>query len=308
MLFPSLLGNDRLKSLFAHMPADKVGSAIILSGPDGCGKVTAATDLAAALLCTGEDRPCGVCPSCRRLKAGTNSDFELFGEGLEKAPNIDQVREMRSRSFIRSGDSGFKVFVIANADKLNPQSQNALLKVLEEPLNTVFILTCANPMDLLQTVRSRCTVYNIEPLDENTITAQLSAENAGTPTQCANAARLCQGSLEKARDIIQNGQPAYEKAALMFAQSLGSELAVYKASVAAGNLSRDEYMQFCIELCRQLSQLVRNDKNAQLIIELYDYVQNQMNTMTQNPSVSALSGALAAFCGDLYGGNICPKS
>ena len=45
MRFPSLLGNDRLKGLFAHMPADKVGSAIILSGPDGCGKVTAATSV-----------------------------------------------------------------------------------------------------------------------------------------------------------------------------------------------------------------------------------------------------------------------
>ena len=196
MRFPSLLGNDRLKSLFAHMPADKVGSAIILSGPDGCGKVTAACDLAAALLCTGEDRPCGVCPSCRRLKAGTNSDFELFGDGSDKAPNIDQVRDMRSRSFIRSGDSGFKVFVIANADKLNPQSQNALLKVLEEPLNTVFILTCANPMDLLQTVRSRCTVYTVEPLSEDIIAAQLNKEGAGSSQQCAEAAKLCQGSLE----------------------------------------------------------------------------------------------------------------
>ena len=308
MRFPSLLGNDRLKSLFAHMPADKVGSAIILSGPDGCGKVTAACDLAAALLCTGEDRPCGVCPSCRRLKAGTNSDFELFGDGSDKAPNIDQVRDMRSRSFIRSGDSGFKVFVIANADKLNPQSQNALLKVLEEPLNTVFILTCANPMDLLQTVRSRCTVYTIDPLSEDIITAQLVKEGAGSSQQCAEAAKLCQGSLEKARDIIQNGQPAYEKAAVLFARSLGNELAVYKASNAAGSLGRDEYMQFCIELCRQLSELVRNGKNTHLLIELYDYIQNQMNTMAQNPSVSALSGALAAFCGDLYGGNICPKS
>ena len=95
---------------------------------------------------------------------------------------------------------------------------------------------------------------------------------------------------------------------MLFARSLGNELAVYKASNAAGSLSRDEYLQFCIELCRQLSELVCCSKNAQLLIELYDYIQNQMNTMAQNPSVSALSGALAAFCGDLYGGNICPKS
>ncbi|MBR4304510.1 MAG: hypothetical protein IKT81_04190 [Clostridia bacterium] len=308
MFFPSLLGNERLKRMFADMPPDKVGSAIIFAGADGTGKVTAATDLAAALLCTGADRPCGSCPSCRRMKAGTNSDFELFGEGLEKAPTIDQVREMRSRSFVRSGDAGFKVFVIANADRLNPQSQNALLKVLEEPLNTVFILTCANVMDLLQTVRSRCTVYNIEPLDQDTIVRELSRLEGYTRQQCTEAAAMAQGSLEKARDILANGQSAHEKAALQFCSALGNELAVFKAANAAGALSREDYMLFCIALCRHLSDKMKTDSNTAMLIELYDYIQNQMNTMTQNPSVSALSGALAAFCGDLYGGNICPKS
>ena len=308
MNFPSLLGNERLKRMFADMPPEKVGSAIILAGGDGTGKVTAATDLAAALLCTGADRPCGVCPSCRRMKAGTNSDFELFGEGLEKAPTIDQVREMRSRSFVRSGDSGFKVFVIANADKLNPQSQNALLKVLEEPLNTVFILTCANVMDLLQTVRSRCTVYNIEPLPQDVIANELGRLDGYTRQQCAEAAALCQGSLEKARDILQNGQAPCEKAAKQFFSAIGDELAVYKAANAAGALSRDDYMLFCIALCRHLSAAMKTSTNTAMLIELYDYIQNQMNTMAQNPSVFALSGALAAFCGDLYGGNICPKS
>jgi len=308
MRFPSLLGNERLKRLFADMPPEKVGSAIILAGGDGTGKVTAATDLATALLCTGADRPCLTCPSCRRMRAGTNSDFELFGDGADKAPNIDQVREMRSRSFVRSGDAGFKVFVIANADRLNPQSQNALLKVLEEPLNTVFILTCTNTMDLLQTVRSRCTVYNIEPLDEATIVSQLEKAGGYTRQQCRDAAAPAQGSLEKARDILQNGQPSYEKIAREFSLSLGSEYAVYKAACAAGALSRDDYMQFCISLCSRLSQLIQQGGDTALLVSLYDYIQNQMNTMAQNPSVSALCGALAAFCGDLYGGNICPKS
>lgn len=307
MDFPSLLGNNRLKSLFASMPAEKVGSAIIFAGADGTGKVTAATDLAAALLCTGKVRPCGSCPSCRRMKAGTNSDFELFGNSGEKAPTVEDVRAMRSRSFIRSGDAGFKVFVIANADRLNPQSQNALLKVLEEPLNTVFILTCANTMDLLQTVRSRCTVYNIDPLDEDTIISQLSSVPGYTHAQCVEAAAGASGSLEKARDILQNGEEPSVKAARVFASALGNELATYRAASLAGSLSREDYLKFCTKLSERLTEKMGSGSDTSLLISLYDYIQTQIDTIAQNTSVSALSGALAAFCGDLYGGNICPK-
>ena len=211
------------------------------------------------------------------MKAGTNSDFELFGDNTEKAPSVEQVREMRSRSFIRSGDAGFKVFVIANADRLNAQSQNALLKVLEEPLNTVFILTCANTMNLLQTVRSRCTVYNIDPLDRDTIISAISSIPGYTSQQYSEAAALSQGSLEKARDILQNGQAGYEKAAAMFASALGNELSVYRASNTAGALSRDEYLLFCSCLCDQLAKMMQTSHNTDLLVELYDYIQTQSN-------------------------------
>ena len=299
--FPNLLGNERLKSTFASIPLDKVGSAIIFDGPRGIGKVTAAKDLAAALLCSSDNSPCGVCPSCRRMLAGTNSDFELFGDG-EKAPNVDDVRVMRSRSFIRSGDAGFKVFVISNADRLNQESQNALLKVLEEPLNTIFILTCENYMDLLQTVRSRCTVYHLEPLDTSIIENKLKAIPGYTDDDRRYAAENCEGSLEKAQSILQNGENEYNRVARIFAQSLGDELELYKATTIAAKLSREDYLSFCNRLSLILADYIKSRDDSPLLISIYEYIQTQINTMTQNPSVSALSGALASFCGEVYGG------
>lgn len=299
--FPNLLGNERLKSTFASIPFDKIGSAIILDGPRGIGKVTAAKDLAAALLCSSEVRPCGVCPSCRRMLAGTNSDFELFGAG-EKTPNIDDVRAMRSRSFIRSGDAGFKVFVISNADRLNQESQNALLKVLEEPLNTVFILTCENYMDLLQTVRSRCTVYHLEPLDTSIIEEKLKAISGYTDDDRRYAAENSEGSLENAQMILQNGEAESNRVARIFAESLGNELEVYKATTIAAKLSREDYLSFCNRLSLILADFIKIRDDSPVLISIYEYIQTQINTMVQNPSVSALSGALAAFCGEVYGG------
>lgn len=301
--FPHLLGNERLKSTFASIPSDKLGSAIILEGPRGIGKVTAATDLAAALLCSGEDRPCGNCPSCRRMNAGTNSDFELFGDG-ETTSKVEDVRAMRSRSFIRSGDVGFKVFVLANADKLNHQSQNVLLKVLEEPLNTVFILTCENCMDLLQTVRSRCTVYHLEPLDTHIIFGQLKGIPGHTDDDRQYAASICGGSLENAVNILQNGESAANKAAHLFAKSIGDELEIFKAASSAANLSRSDYLSFCNILSPLISDLMKSRNDSPELIAIYEYIQTQISILMspQNPSVSALSGALAAFCGEIYGG------
>lgn len=301
LTFPNLLGNERLKSIFASIPITKLGSAIIFDGAKGIGKLTAAKDLATGLLCTAENRPCGVCSSCRRSLAGTNSDLEIFGNG-EKTPNIDDVRAMRSRSFIRSGDAGFKVFIIANADKLNHQSQNALLKVLEEPLNTIFILTCENYMDLLQTVRSRCTVYHLESLDANIIEDKLKSIPGFTDDDRRYAAANCDGSLENAQIILQNGECEHNKCARLFAESLGDELAIYRSSSVAGNLSREEYLAFCNRLTLILSDIMKSRDDSHILIQIYEFIQTQINTMTQNPSVSALSGALAAFCGEIYGG------
>jgi DNA polymerase III gamma/tau subunit len=235
------------------------------------------------------------------MLAGTNSDFELFGDG-EKTPNIEDVRAMRSRSFIRSGDAGFKVFIIANADKLNHQSQNVLLKVLEEPLNTVFILTCENYMDLLQTVRSRCTVYHLEPLDCATIERHLSVIPGYTDEDYHYAALNCDGSIENAENILKNGECSSNKAARLFAESLGDELDIYKAAAIAGELSREDYLGFCLRFSLILSDMIKERNDSPRLISIYEYLQTQINTMSQNPSVSALSGALAAFCGELFGG------
>ena len=301
--FPNLLGNERLKSTFATIPANKLGSAIVFEGPQGIGKVTAATDLASALLCSGENRPCGVCPSCRRMKAGTNSDFELFGDG-DTTPKIEDVRALRSRSFIRSGEAGFKAFIIANADKLNAQSQNALLKVLEEPLNTVFILTCENSMDLLQTVRSRCTIYHLEPLDTETIICKLKSIPGYTDDDRTYAAKISGGSLENAINILQNGESAANKVAHQFLQAIGDELATFRAASLAGNLSRTEYLTFCNILSPLIAEMLISRDDSIALISIYEFIQSQISILMspQNPSISALSGALAAFCGDIYGG------
>ncbi len=299
MLLPSLLGNESIKRAFSG-PDGPDSACIILSGPRGSGKRTAAFDIAMGLLCTRSPAPCGRCGACIRMKAGSHPDYELFNpEGGEI--KVDAVRALRARSFIRPSEAARKVFVINAADKMNPQSQNALLKVLEEPLSTVFILLCENSEALLQTVRSRSIHYRLQPLDAAQLCGILSQRfpQAGEAA-VRQAAEDSGGYLGPAADILSGAQTETDALAGSFAAALGrDELSVFSCCMDASRLSRDDYAQFCDALCRRLAGLVRQGTpDPGLLLSLYEYVEKQKYQTAFNASVTALSGALAAFCGD----------
>lgn len=299
MLFPSLLGNESIKHAFASAHALDSG-CIILSGPRGSGKRTAAFDIAMGLLCTQDPAPCGRCGACVRMKAGSHPDYEFFNpDGGEI--KVDAVRELRARSFIRPSEAARKVFVINAADKMNVQSQNALLKVLEEPVSTVFILLCENSEALLQTVRSRSMHYRLEPLDPELLRDLLAQRfpQAGPDAVC-QAIESSGGYLGPAIDILSGAQSEVDTLADSFASALRQdELSVFSCCMDASRLSRDDYAQFCDALCKRLAVLVRQGtSDSGFLLSLYEYVEKQKAQTAFNASVTALSGALAAFCGD----------
>lgn len=298
MRLPDLLGNRRLKRDLAPHTAATFPSAVSIDGDAGIGKRTAARSMAQALLCSSAEGPCGVCGPCRRFLAGSHPDFQLFNPE-EKDIKVDDVRELRTRSFIKPSEAPHKVFVICGADRMNPPAQNALLKVLEEPTSSVFILLCRNRESLLQTVRSRCIHFRMEPLDDEALRTALRERMPEAPADKLEAAvRDCGGSLGKALDLLQNGPTKAQEAARTFADALGGdELAVFAACLPLANLSRDEYGSFCDEACRLLLLDMKANRKGPAALSVSEYLQKQKDSLVQNPSPTALSGALAAFCG-----------
>jgi len=155
-------------------------------------------------------------------------------------------------------------------------------------------------MNLLQTVRSRCTVFHLESLSDNIIYSELSKEDGYTSEQCRYACNVCAGSLGVAWNVLKSGESNAYKAATAFANALGNELATFKASGLAASLSREEYLSFCSILCDQLSAIAKTSPDSTQLIAVYEYIQKHTVHMANNPSVPALSGALAAFCGEIY--------
>ena len=137
-------------------------------GPAGESREREAKRLAAALLCSGETAPCGVCRDCRKMAAGVHPDFisvlrENNDSGKLKANLlVDQIRAMTADAAVAPNEAGRKVYYIPEADLMNPQAQNALLKSLEEPPgHAAFILCAASAENLLPTIRSRCVRQNV---------------------------------------------------------------------------------------------------------------------------------------------------
>lgn len=120
--------------------------------------------LSAATVCSASDgKPCGSCRDCRKAQNGVHPDIihirrETDDKGKQrKEIRVDQVRDMIGQAQIMPNEANGKAFVIHEAELMNTQAQNALLKLLEEPpRGVVLILSTATPTMLLETVRSRC--------------------------------------------------------------------------------------------------------------------------------------------------------
>lgn len=163
MTFP-LVGNERLRKTVGQMlESGRFPHALLIEGEAGTGRHTLANYLAAAAVCDGAEKPCGVCKNCHLAAARTHPDIALYApEDGKKNISVMQARELRSSAWIRPHMALRRVFLIDRAETLNEQAQNALLKILEEPPDGVlFLLIITSKAQLLETVVSRCAVLSV---------------------------------------------------------------------------------------------------------------------------------------------------
>ncbi len=184
---------------FLTQAAARPHHAYVFAGPEGSGKQLAARAFAAALLCGR--RGCGECRACRLALAERHPNvFVVEPEGRDI--HVETVREEVWHPAYRTPpEPGRKVFVIREADRLNPAAADVLLKVLEEPpADAVLLLLSARAHELPETVVSRCHVVAFRPLAEGFVVGTLVAE--GVPEERALlAARLSGGNLGRARRL-----------------------------------------------------------------------------------------------------------
>ncbi|MGB2694954.1 MAG: AAA family ATPase [Dehalococcoidia bacterium] len=178
---------------------DGLAHAYLFHGPSGTGKRLVARAFAAALLSASSDDPQEV---ERRVRDGVHPDLAWVEPRGAHEILVDDVRErVVSQAALRPFESARRVFVIADADRMNDESQNALLKTLEEPAPfAVYVLTSSSPGRLLPTIPSRCRQVRFGPLPSAHVAELLGGEGVD-PNVAAAAARLAGGDIDGARRL-----------------------------------------------------------------------------------------------------------
>ena len=209
MGFETLLGNDRLKeNLTVSLSKGRVSHFYLISGPAGSGKRTLAKLLAAAILCQGRDKPCGVCGPCRKALKNEHPDFITIDDPEKKTVPVDLIRKARADIYIQPNESDYKIYLFPRAQDMGLPGQNALLKVLEEPPKYgVFILLTDNPEKLLPTVRSRCTELALTSVPEKQMRQHLTLKYPKASAEDIAAAIMRSGGwLGQAQELLEGGE------------------------------------------------------------------------------------------------------
>ena len=192
-LFENIVGNNKIKtSLINAINSGNVSHSYLFIGKEGIGKKLFAKDLAKKVMCLGTDD----CESCIKFNANSNPDFNIIiPDG--KSIKIEQIRNLQNKIVEKPIISNKKVYIIDNADLMSEESQNCLLKTLEEPPEyAMIILIASNENRILQTIKSRCVIIRFEDLTNDEISQILN-------TKDMEIIKLCEGSVAKSEAITQ---------------------------------------------------------------------------------------------------------
>lgn len=186
---------------------NQIAQAYLISGEDGMGKMTIAKAFAASILCEdrqpGEYDNCGKCRSCHQIETGNHPDCRIVTHEKPAVITVDEIRtQVVTDVDIRPYQNGRKVYIIPDAQMMNEQAQNALLKTLEEPPEyAVIILLSANEDMLLPTIRSRCIKLPLSPLPEKVIVNTLINSYHIPEYRTKSIVRFARGNLGKAVEM-----------------------------------------------------------------------------------------------------------
>lgn len=200
--FKDIIGHEQIiEHLQNAITMDKVSHAYIINGPEKSGKMMLAEAFAGALQCeTGGRDACMECHSCRQAAGRNQPDIVYLKHEKPATISVDDIRsQLNNDIVIRPYGSRRKVYIIDEAEKMNVQAQNALLKTIEEPpAYAVIILLTTNAGTFLPTILSRCVTLNIKVAADETIKKYLMSHYQVPDYQADVCVAFAQGNVGKA--------------------------------------------------------------------------------------------------------------
>ena len=203
----AIIGHHQiLKQLYHAIASNRVAGAYLFVGVANVGKETVALNFAKSINCrTSDEGACGTCLSCRKADDGNHPDLQIIrpsGAWIK----IDQIRELQKRIIYRPLEGVRKVYILTEAERMNLEAANCLLKTLEEPpADSGLILLTTNLDALLPTIRSRCQIIPFHPLVVSELAGHLMERFDMDESQALRVATTAGGAVGKALTLLQDG-------------------------------------------------------------------------------------------------------
>lgn len=202
MAFKDIAGNEGVKKILHRaLKQKKLPNSLLFAGHEGIGKKEAALVVAKALNC--EKKTADACEECSHCRAINHENFPdvMVISPAKEVLKIDQMRLLKETAYLKPM-AGFKrVFIIDEAEKMNDEASNSLLKILEEPPPfSHIILVTPNPYRIIPTIKSRCQTFQFSPIPKEDIQKALVAKGV-QPERAQILSLLVDGNLKQALSL-----------------------------------------------------------------------------------------------------------
>lgn len=230
------MGHEQIISHLQNaITTDKVSHAYIINGPDKSGKRMLADAFAAALQCEEKGcEACGTCHSCKQAEGRNQPDIIYVGHEKPNTISVDDIRtQVNNDIVIKPYGSRYKVYIVDEAEKMNVQAQNALLKTIEEPpAYAVILLLTTNADAFLPTILSRCVTLNIKAVPDEQIKKFLMRRYQVPDYQADVCVAFAQGNVGKAIQLASSEDFNELKAATLQLMKRVKEIDLYEMTEA----------------------------------------------------------------------------
>lgn len=272
MAFKDILGNERQKKILRKaLQKDRIPNSMLFCGLEGVGKKSMALVLAKAMNCEKKkDDACEVCSPCKAISRANFPDVMVISPD-GNIIKIDQMRILKQIAYLKPMVGQKRVFIVAEAEKMNEEAANSLLKILEEPPLFSFIILVTHYPDMIKpTIKSRCHILSFQPISREDIEKILLEKGFGKE-RAKIISLLVGGNLKKAINLEwEEIQAKRAKAWELFLSLLKKEkVATFlKNYVSSRGLMREELeevLEIFSSFCRDLI-LIKEKSDIRLLM------------------------------------------
>lgn len=282
--YKDILGHEEIKEhLQKSIEMDKVSHAYLFTGDTGCGKKMMAKVFAKALLCEEAGvTPCGKCKSCLQVDSNNHPDLKIVTS--EKViPGKEEIRQqVVNDAQIKPYSASRKVYIVPKAHLLRVETQNVLLKTIEEPPSyAVIIFTTDNMDSIIPTILSRCVKIKFKPIAEDLIKKHLMEKYEMVDYAATVSAAFSAGSIGRAIKYSTTGKFDDIKQTVVKMMKNIDTLELYEIMEVVDEIIKDkdyveDYIDMMLLWFRDVLMLkVTNDPNKVLYKEEYKYLSAQ---------------------------------